>query len=103
MAIVNKILVVDDEEALRFTLDVFLREEGYEVVLVNSNPATIMTDPGTADVTYVEPLNVKTIEKIIAKEKALSFVLIFPSDTEKAIFPQGICRRIFLENSPMLK
>ncbi len=46
-----------------------LREEGYEVVLVNSNPATIMTDPGTADSTYIEPLTWQMIEKIIAKEK----------------------------------
>ena len=46
-----------------------LREEGYEVVLVNSNPATIMTDPGTAERTYIEPLDWKIVEKIIAKEK----------------------------------
>ena len=46
-----------------------LREEGYEVVLVNSNPATIMTDPATADRTYIEPLNWKIVEKIIAREK----------------------------------
>jgi len=46
-----------------------LRKLGYEIVLVNSNPATIMTDPGMADATYIEPLNVKTIEQIIAKEK----------------------------------
>ena len=46
-----------------------LREEGYEVVLVNSNPATIMTDPGTADRTYVEPLSWQIIEKIIEQEK----------------------------------
>ncbi len=46
-----------------------LRELGYEIVLVNSNPATIMTDPGTADVTYIEPLNLKTITKIIEKER----------------------------------
>ncbi|TWT53883.1 Carbamoyl-phosphate synthase large chain [Rubripirellula amarantea] len=46
-----------------------LREEGYEVVLVNSNPATIMTDPATADATYIEPLNWQMLEKIIAKEK----------------------------------
>ena len=46
-----------------------LREEGYEVVLVNSNPATIMTDPDTADSTYIEPLTWQMIEKIIAKEK----------------------------------
>ena len=42
---------------------------GYEIVLVNSNPATIMTDPATADVTYIEPLNVERLEQIIAKER----------------------------------
>ncbi|HOJ20515.1 MAG TPA: carbamoyl-phosphate synthase large subunit [Armatimonadota bacterium] len=46
-----------------------LREAGYEVVLVNSNPATIMTDPGMADRTYLEPLNVERLEQIIAKER----------------------------------
>ena len=46
-----------------------LREEGYEVVLVNSNPATIMTDPATADSTYIEPLTWPMLEKIIAKER----------------------------------
>jgi len=46
-----------------------LREEGYQVVLVNSNPATIMTDPETADATYIEPLTADIIEKIIQKEK----------------------------------
>ena len=46
-----------------------LRKLGYEIVLVNSNPATIMTDPGTADVTYIEPLNVERLEQIIAKER----------------------------------
>ncbi|MFC1608011.1 carbamoyl-phosphate synthase large subunit [Candidatus Latescibacterota bacterium] len=46
-----------------------LRQVGYEIVLVNSNPATIMTDPGLADVTYIEPLNIETMEKIIAKER----------------------------------
>ncbi|MBW4576707.1 MAG: carbamoyl-phosphate synthase large subunit [Aphanothece sp. CMT-3BRIN-NPC111] len=46
-----------------------LREEGYEVVLVNSNPATIMTDPETADRTYIEPLTPEMVEKIIAKEQ----------------------------------
>src|SRR5215469_9340410 len=45
-----------------------LRSLGYEVVLVNSNPATIMTDPDMADITYIEPLNVKRVEEIIAKE-----------------------------------
>ncbi len=46
-----------------------LRSLGYEIVLVNSNPATIMTDPETADVTYIEPLNAERMEQIIAKER----------------------------------
>ena len=46
-----------------------LRDEGYRVILVNSNPATIMTDPEMADAVYIEPINWKTVEKIIAKEK----------------------------------
>ncbi|MCG8587901.1 MAG: carbamoyl-phosphate synthase large subunit [Proteobacteria bacterium] len=46
-----------------------LREEGYRVVLVNSNPATIMTDPETADRTYIEPMTVESVEKIIAAER----------------------------------
>ncbi|MDO9515365.1 MAG: carbamoyl-phosphate synthase large subunit [Syntrophales bacterium] len=46
-----------------------LKKLGYEIVLVNSNPATIMTDPGTADVTYVEPLNFRYLEEIIEKER----------------------------------
>ena len=46
-----------------------LKSLGYEIVLVNSNPATIMTDPETADVTYIEPLNVERMEQIIAKER----------------------------------
>ncbi|MBT3475525.1 carbamoyl-phosphate synthase large subunit [bacterium] len=46
-----------------------LKEEGYKVILVNSNPATIMTDPDFSDRTYIEPLNVETLEKIIIKER----------------------------------
>ncbi|EGW20082.1 MULTISPECIES: carbamoyl-phosphate synthase large subunit [Methylobacter] len=46
-----------------------LREEGYRVILVNSNPATIMTDPDMADATYIEPIDWQTVEKIIAKER----------------------------------
>ena len=48
-----------------------LRNLGYEIVLVNSNPATIMTDPEIADVTYIEPLNVDRIEQIIKKERPI--------------------------------
>ncbi|MDO9191039.1 MAG: carbamoyl phosphate synthase large subunit, partial [Sulfurimicrobium sp.] len=46
-----------------------LREEGYRVILVNSNPATIMTDPGMADATYIEPITWQVVEKIIEKER----------------------------------
>src|SRR5512143_1643270 len=46
-----------------------LREEGYRVILANSNPATIMTDPGMADATYIEPITAATVEKIIARER----------------------------------
>src|ERR1700688_3139795 len=46
-----------------------LKEEGYRVILVNSNPATIMTDPELADATYIEPITPEFVEKIIAKEK----------------------------------
>ena len=46
-----------------------LREEGYQVILINSNPATIMTDPEMADRTYVEPITTEAVEKIIAKER----------------------------------
>ena len=46
-----------------------LRDEGYKVVLINSNPATIMTDPGVADKTYIEPITLELLEKIVKKEK----------------------------------
>ena len=46
-----------------------LRQEGYQVILANSNPATIMTDPNFSDVTYIEPLNIEVLEKIIEQEK----------------------------------
>src|ERR1700754_1084879 len=46
-----------------------LKAEGYRIVLVNSNPATIMTDPGLADATYIEPITPEMVEKIIEKEK----------------------------------
>ena len=46
-----------------------LRKLGYKIVLVNSNPATIMTDPGMADTTYIEPLNLETLTEIVKKER----------------------------------
>ena len=46
-----------------------LKDEGYKVILVNSNPATIMTDPNIADKTYIEPITIEVLEKILIKEK----------------------------------
>ena len=46
-----------------------LKDEGYKVVLINSNPATIMTDPDVADKTYIEPITLEVLEKILIKEK----------------------------------
>ena len=46
-----------------------LKEEGYRVVLINSNPATIMTDPGLVDATYIEPITLKPLEAVIKQEK----------------------------------
>src|SRR5512133_847888 len=51
-----------------------LKEEGYEVVLINSNPATIMTDPEIADRTYIEPITPEMVERIIEKEKCDSLL-----------------------------
>ena len=50
-----------------------LRDEGYRVVLVNSNPATIMTDPSIADATYIEPLTVEMLEKLLSKKNHVRF------------------------------
>ena len=46
-----------------------LKDEGYKVVLINSNPATIMTDPGVADKSYIEPITIEILEKILIKER----------------------------------
>ena len=46
-----------------------LKDEGYKVILINSNPATIMTDPGVADKTYIEPISIEILEEVIKKEK----------------------------------
>ena len=62
-----------------------LRNLGYEIVLVNSNPATIMTDPDTADITYIEPLNVDRLEQIIALycSTFFSFQQFFPQKKKR--------------------
>ena len=64
-----------------------LREESYEVVLVNSNPATIMTDPEMADSTYIEPIQWEVVEKIIEKEPE-DFAKKIAKFSEKTVYPK---------------
>ena len=73
-----------------------LKEEGYEVVLVNSNPATIMTDPGTADKTYIEPLTPESLERIIEKERPAALLPNLGGQT-------GLNLAASLHNSGVLK
>lgn len=54
-----------------------LREEGYRVILVNSNPATIMTDPSMADATYIEPITWQTVAQIIEKSAQMQYSLLW--------------------------
>src|SRR5882757_8552196 len=79
-----------------------LREEGYRVVLINSNPATIMTDPEFADATYIEPITPEAVEKIIIREKASGFPIdaVLPTlggqtglNVAMACYDQGIFQR----------
>jgi carbamoyl-phosphate synthase large subunit len=74
-----------------------LREEGYQVILLNSNPATIMTDPQIADATYVEPINPEVVEKIIIKEKPDAILPTLGGqtglNTAMEVFEQGILEK----------
>ena len=77
-----------------------LKEEGYRVVLVNSNPATIMTDPEFADATYIEPITPEIVEKIIEKERNAVRRLRAAADPgradraqHRAVAAQGACSR----------
>ena len=78
-----------------------LREEGYKVVLVNSNPATIMTDPDFADVTYIEPLNTEILEKIIAIERPDALLPTLGGQTALnlavSLYEQGILEKYKVE------
>src|SRR6201995_832746 len=71
-----------------------LREEGYRVVLVNSNPATIMTDPEFADRTYIEPITPEVVEKIIVREKPDALLPTLGGqtalNTAMALFESGV-------------
>ncbi|HUP66221.1 MAG TPA: carbamoyl-phosphate synthase large subunit [Thermoanaerobaculia bacterium] len=78
-----------------------LRDEGYQIVLVNSNPATIMTDPELADRTYVEPLTVETLEKIIERERPDAILPTVGGQTAinlaKALMEEGILEKYGVE------
>lgn len=78
-----------------------LREEGYSVVLVNSNPATIMTDPDTADVVYIEPITPEIVEKIIAKERPDALLPTLGGQTglncSLALFERGVLEKYKVE------
>lgn len=78
-----------------------LKEEGYQVILVNSNPATIMTDPGIADATYVEPLTPEYIEKIIQKERPCAILPTLGGQTglnlAMKLYEQGILEKYKVE------
>ncbi len=78
-----------------------LHKLGYEIVLVNSNPATIMTDPGMADVTYIEPLNLSSLENIIAKERPDALLPNLGGQTglnlSSELYKKGILRKYGVE------
>ncbi len=71
-----------------------LKDEGYKVVLVNSNPATIMTDPEVADQTYIEPISIEVLEEIIKKEKPNAILPTMGGQTEKDL--EKICQILVL-------
>src|SRR6187431_2824349 len=78
-----------------------LREEGYRVILVNSNPATIMTDPDTADATYIEPITVEAVTKILEKERPDALLPTLGGqtglNTALALFDKGVLDRLGIE------
>lgn len=78
-----------------------LREEGYRVILINSNPATIMTDPEMADATYIEPITPETIEKIIQLEKPCAIIPTLGGQTSLncalALYRNGVLKKYKVE------
>lgn len=78
-----------------------LRQEGYKVILVNSNPATIMTDPNMADVTYIEPITPDTVEKILEKERPDALLPTMGGqtalNTALALEENGVLKRLHIE------
>ena len=82
-----------------------LKEEGFRVILVNSNPATIMTDPLLADATYIEPIHWKSVEKIIEKENPDGISLSFGGQTALncgvKLYEQGLLNNIKILGSSL--
>jgi carbamoyl-phosphate synthase large subunit len=74
-----------------------LKQEGYRVVLVNSNPATIMTDPDTADAVYIEPINWQTVERIIAKERPQALLPTMGGQSALDLADQGVLEKYAVE------
>jgi len=78
-----------------------LREEGYRVILVNSNPATIMTDPDMADATYIEPITPETVAKILEKERPDALLPTMGGqtalNTALALYESGILEKLNVE------
>jgi len=70
-----------------------LKDEGYKVILINSNPATIMTDPGVADKTYIEPITLEVLEKILKKDK----VILINSNPATIMTDPGVADKTYIE------
>ena len=77
-----------------------LRDEGYKVVLINSNPATIMTDPDVADKTYIEPITLTVLEKILAKEKPDAILPTMGGQTALNLAMEAK-KKVFLKNTKL--
>jgi len=77
-----------------------LKDEGYKVILINSNPATIMTDPDVADKTYIEPITLQVLEKIIIKEKPDAILPTMGGQTALNLAMEAEKNGIFLSNGP---
>ena len=75
-----------------------LKEEGYEVVLINSNPATIMTDPGLADRTYIEPITPECVAKVIERERPDALLPTLGGQTVDAPFENGKYGKVFVSH-----
>ena len=76
-----------------------LKDEGFKVILVNSNPATIMTDPNVADKTYIEPITIEVLEKILIKEKPDAILPTMGGQTALNLAMEAEKKKEFLKNT----